>query len=451
MRSRTLAWKLVSAALLLGSCPVAHAGDLDGVWERDDQKTYRIVENDGIVESPGSDLGCRLHWTRDDDYHLALELRFTRVADEQGWLATKALSTDAYPDAVPDKVELDFDWIDLDAKGKVVARGKETHTLHRTRKLTDAELESTAARLAWHAKIDAYLVAGSPELDLEAASETAARALADEACSGDAVLLRRQKALAAALAQRPRASRTRPPAKVELLSLDPHHSPEGSDHDHGEYGMGKLNARITNLTTRPLVEVTIAVRPLGADGKDSADSQSTSRTLTTPLAPGASVEEDFEIWSPEVRNATRLALDLTHVQLADGLVWEPFDPPLAVKELTSDPIEVEYLGLVASTAREIKDSHAPAQVGAFRLRNTSPAAIESYGMWVHFLAADGKEIDKTGMTAGGGTPLRPGAYWFVRLARALPEGTKSVVAELTDAGFTNKRAWRKGSGLVSPE
>ena len=177
--NRALVWTFVNAALLLGPLSAAHAGDMDGVWERDDKRVYRIVEADGIAEGAG-EFGCRLHWTRTDDQRLAFSLRFTKRADESGWLATTATSTAVFEAEIPDKVELDFAWVDLDPKGKVLGRGTERHTLRRTRKLTDEELTSATARLAWHARIDGYLT-GSPEYASTPPAMPSVRVLADEA------------------------------------------------------------------------------------------------------------------------------------------------------------------------------------------------------------------------------------------------------------------------------
>src|SRR5579864_9268595 len=108
----------ITIAALLSVATPALAGALDGEWKRDDGKLYLIANDYGIQENPG-EYGCRLQVGVVNEC-IAIDLCFTRIADETGLLRTHASPVeDLGPGQVTDTLRLDFEWIELDAQGKV--------------------------------------------------------------------------------------------------------------------------------------------------------------------------------------------------------------------------------------------------------------------------------------------------------------------------------------------
>jgi hypothetical protein len=420
--------KLAAVAALLttfaASIGPALAGDLDGLWVRDDQKFYAICDADGMQLAFGGDYACRFATTRTAEGRIEWRLRFTRIEDEGGYFETKATSTATFKGAIPAKLDMEFEWVDVDDAGKVTGRGTEHHVIERKKALEAKDAPMARASLAYHRQIDARLEAKDPA----GALAIAVKALTDPLCPGDRSIELRKQALEVATAPPPvaPADPAAAPLEVTFLALVP------LEHAPASFGKWAASMRIKNVSGELVKEALLALHYLDADGKELDDPFSHLSSWTPALAPGRSREQAMGFKIPEGTKTVRG--ELREVKLA-GRSWKP---PVAPEGTGKDPAD-----LVPATVEFVRVSEDFGQRAAkMRITNVASHGITSVDTRLHFVGADGKDLGEPYDESAGFEPLAPGSVRFGSWASPLPEGTKSVRAEVLAVHFADKTTWK---------
>jgi hypothetical protein len=411
--------------------------ELDGIWQREDGKLYAIGDDKGVELPLGGEYASRLTLTRAADDKIALRLHFTRVADEQGWLETRATSKGAVP-AKAKSFELEVEFVDLDDAGKVVNRGTESHTFKLLKAVEEKDRAKLKAMIAFHAKIDSFL--DPSKQDLKAALAAADEALADPELKGDKLFQLRRNAIALAAGVLPRPTNVdpaAPPIATTFLELVP------SEMDPKIWGKWQAQFRYTNVGGKPVKEAELDLHYLDADGKELDRAFRHTAMWLPGLEPGASEENKGGFNIPEGTKTVRG--ELLVATYADDTKWTRPARKHAAKAASGDPngppLTLEFLRVADSFGKT---------VAKVRATNLCARDVAAFKLQALFLDAGGKALAKPcDGWQGFGEPIESGDCTITDVSGPefgpLPEGTKSVMLYLESVSFKDNTSWENST------
>jgi hypothetical protein len=424
---RQLAFVFVFAVTAVLPAGRALAGDLDGIWERDDKKCYGICDDGGIQVFNEGEYGCRLGMTRTAEGRLEWHLRFSRTADEGGYFETKATSTLAFKGAVPAKLDMDFEWVEVDAQGTVTGRGTERHGMRRGQPFKAAEAAEIRATLAYQKEIDERLAAKDPAGGLAVAR----KAFADPAIRKNELIGARLNALEKALE----------PAHEPAAPLDPNVVPlEVSfvglvplERMPADFGKWAANMSVKNLSGERVAEVELGLRYQDASGRDLDETHSIHRSFIPEIKPGASFEKAMGDHVPE--ETKKVVAEVQVVKFASGREWKA---PVLPESTENDP--ADRVPAALEFARFSTSRTGP--VARMRITSSSRRRIMAIDARLHWVDADGKDLcEPSVQSVACPFEIEPRSVHFANVYAPLPAGTKSIRAEIVSVTYPDLKTW----------